>query len=194
MRRGARIVSLPPRSPPVWKARPILPACCHWSSGRSRRSSFSSILRRLCACLVFCPARLRRMKSSVLSTCSFCRSYSARARSIRDVALDDVLVVAERVADELAVLELDDLAADRADEGAIVRHQHERARVLGEVRLEPLDRGQIEVVRRLVHQQEIGLAHQHLGQLEPAALAARQRVDAARRGRSRRTRRRRSGV
>ena len=110
------------------------------------------------------------------------------------VALDDVLVVAERVADELAVLELDDLAADRADEGAIVRHQHERARVLGEVALQPLDGGQIEVVGRLVEQQQVRLAHQHLGQLEPAALAARQRVDRARQIASRRSRRRRSAA
>ena len=120
------------------------------------------------------------MKSSVLSTCSFCRSYSAlRALDARG-ALDDVLVVAERVADELAVLELDDLAADRADEGAVVRDQHERPRVLGEEGLEPLDRGEVEVVGRLVEQQQIGLAHEHLGQLQPAALAARQRVDRAR--------------
>jgi hypothetical protein len=95
------------------------------------------------------------------------------------LALDDVLVVAIRIADEFAVLELDDLPADRPDERAIVRHQHEGARILGEICLEPLDRGQVEVVRRLVHQQEIRLANQHLGELEPASLAARERVDAA---------------
>ncbi len=119
------------------------------------------------------------MKSSVLSTCSFCLSYSACARSMPRGALDDVLVVAKRVARQLAVLQLDDLVADRADEGAIVRDQHERPLVLGEVGLEPLDGGEIEVVGRLVHQEEIGLSHQHLGQLQPAALAARQRVDRA---------------
>src|SRR3954462_474491 len=64
-------------------------------------------------------------------------------------ALDDVLVVAERVAGELAVLQLDDLVADRADEGAIVRHQHERPFVLGEIGLESLDGRQIEMVGRL---------------------------------------------
>ena len=162
-----------------------MPAYCHWSSGRSRRSSFSSILRRLCACLVFWPARLRRMKSSVLSTCSFCRSYSACGALQARVALDDVLVVAERVADELAVLELDDLVADGADEGAVVRDQHERAWVFGEEGLQPLDGRQIQVVGRLVEQQQIGLAHQHLGQLQPPALAARQRVDRRARDRPR---------
>ena len=103
----------------------------------------------------------------------------ARAFQAR-VAFDHVFVVGERIADELARLELDDLAADGADERAVVGHQHERAVVFGQERLQPLDRRQVQVVGRLVEQQQVRLLHQHLRQLEPAALAARQRVDRAR--------------
>ena len=56
-------------------------AIAHTSSGRSRRSSFSSILRRLCACFVFWPAMFLRMKSSVLSINACWRSTSARSRA-----------------------------------------------------------------------------------------------------------------
>ena len=137
---------------------------------------------------------LRRMKSSVLSMCSFCRSYSARARSMPRVALDDVLVVAERVAHELAVLQLDDLAADRADEGAIVRDQHERPVYSARQASSRSMAAEIEVVGRLVEQQQVGLSHQHLGQLQAAALAARQRLDRARPVALARSRRRRRAL
>ena len=41
---------------------------------RDSRSTLSSILRRDLACLVFCPAMLRRMKSSVRAISAACRS------------------------------------------------------------------------------------------------------------------------
>jgi hypothetical protein len=109
------------------------------------------------------------MKSSVFPTCSFCRSYSTRA-------LFDVAVVAKGVANELPTVELDNLLARLPDECAIVRNENEGARVFAKVGLEALDGGEIEVVRRLVHQQEIGLPDQHLRELQPAALAAGKRV------------------
>ena len=95
------------------------------------------------------------------------------------LALDDVLVVAARVDDGLARLELDDVAADRAQKVAIVRDQHERLGPLAQALLEVLGGVDVEVVGRLVEEQQIRLFEQHLGQLEAAALAARQRVDRA---------------
>ena len=65
----ARSESAPSRRPPT---RP---------RGARPRSSLSSILRRLCACFVFCPAMFLRMKSSVLSTKACCRSTSSRSRA-----------------------------------------------------------------------------------------------------------------
>jgi isocitrate/isopropylmalate dehydrogenase len=56
-------------------------ATAHTSSGRSTRSSLSSILRRLCACFVFWPAMFLRMKSCVLSMNACWRSATARSRA-----------------------------------------------------------------------------------------------------------------
>ena len=100
-RRAGREISTPAKRarPPRDAARPLqsstmspdaragakrnatLSATAHTSSGRSSRSSLSSILRRLCACFVFCPAMFLRMKSSVLSMNACCRSSSARSRA-----------------------------------------------------------------------------------------------------------------
>ena len=48
-------------------------------------------------------------------------------------------------------------------------------RCCGQARLEPLDGRQVEVVGRLVQQQDVGRRRQHVGQRRPAQLAARQR-------------------
>ena len=56
--------------------------------------------------------------------------------------------------------------------------EHDRARVVGEKRLEPVDRLDVEVVGRLVEQQQVGLADQRARQQHAAPPAARQRVDA----------------
>ena len=56
-------------------------AAAQASSGRSSRSSLSSIFRRLCACFVFCPAMFLRMNSSVFRTSPSCRSTSARPQA-----------------------------------------------------------------------------------------------------------------
>ena len=61
------------------------------------------------------------------------------------------------------------------NEGAIVRHQHEGSRILGQARLQTLDGREIEVIGGLVEQEQIRLADQNFGQLQPAALAAGQR-------------------
>src|SRR6185312_8779662 len=95
------------------------------------------------------------------------------------LAVDDVAIVAARVDDHLAALDLDDVAAHRTQEVAIVRDEHERLGPLAQALFEVLGGFDVEVVGRLVEEQEVRLFEQHLGQLEAAALAARQRVDRA---------------
>jgi hypothetical protein len=58
---------------------------------------------------------------------------------------------------------------------AVVAHDHERGRLGFEQRLEPEDAVEIEVVGRLVHEQQVGGAHQRLGDREPLAPAAGER-------------------
>jgi len=95
------------------------------------------------------------------------------------IALDHVLVVRVGVADKLAVLELDDLSAGSLDEGAVVGTTRNApgSRKMG---FQTLDGGQIQVVGRLVEQQQIRLSRQHLGQFQPATFAARKRGHRAR--------------
>ena len=54
--------------------------------------------------------------------------------------------------------------------------QHQRAALCGETRLQPLDGRQVEVVGRLVQQQDVRPGRQHVGQRCPAQLAARQQL------------------
>jgi hypothetical protein len=82
-----------------------------------------------------------------------------------------------RVAAQDAAVELDDARGHGVDEGAVVRHHHQRAAPAGQQGLQPLDRVHVEVVGRLVQQQHIGPRHQRLGQRHAFLLAARQPVD-----------------
>ena len=61
---------------------------------------------------------------------------------------------------------------DVVEEVAIVRHGDDRARVLVQMPLQPGDALGVEVVRRLVEQQQVGLFEQHLAQRHAAPLAA----------------------
>ena len=69
-------------------------------------------------------------------------------------------------------LELEHRRADRLQEPAIVRHQHDRGIGAGELLLEPLQRRDVEVVRRLVQQQQIGVAGQGARKRATRELAA----------------------
>ena len=64
-----------------------------------------------------------------------------------------------------------------------MRHGDDGAGVLGQMPLEPGDALGVEVVRRLVEQQQVGLLEQHLAQRHAAPLAAgeRRHVGVARR-------------
>ena len=83
-----------------------------------------------------------------------------------------------------AAVELEDPAGDVVEEVAVVGDRHDRAGVVLEELLEPVDALGVEVVRRLVEQQQIRTAEQQAAQGDAAPLATRQR---------RRRRRRRAG-
>ncbi len=71
-------------------------------------------------------------------------------------------------------------AGQALQERAVVTDHHERAGVPAQPVLQPLDRGEIEVVGRLVHQQQIGVLRKRAGDACPTPLAA---AGACRRGR-----------
>jgi hypothetical protein len=72
-------------------------------------------------------------------------------------------------------VELEDPAGDVVEEVAIVGHRDDGPLVVVEVALEPPHRLRIQVVGRLVEQQQVRLAQQQPAQCHPAALAARER-------------------
>ena len=71
-----------------------------------------------------------------------------------------------------AAVELEDPAGDVVEEVAVVGHGDDGALVLLEVALEPGDRLGVEVVGRLVEQQQVGRAEQQPAERDAAALAA----------------------
>ena len=77
--------------------------------------------------------------------------------------------------DALAAIELEDPARDVVEEVAVVRDGDDGAGILRQRPLEPRHRFGVEVVRRLVEQQQVGLRQQQPAQRDSAALAAGQR-------------------
>ena len=76
-----------------------------------------------------------------------------------------------------AAVELENPAGDVVEEIAIVRDGDDGAGVVLEEALEPGDRFGVEMVGRLVEQQQVGRLQQQAAQRDAAALAARQRRD-----------------
>ena len=81
--------------------------------------------------------------------------------------------------DAAAAVELEDPAGDVVEEVAVVRHGHDRALVVREEALEPEHRLGVEVVRRLVEEEQVGRGEEQPAERDPAALAARERLDVA---------------
>ena len=65
--------------------------------------------------------------------------------------------VGTRPGRQLPAVEIDDTRRERREERAVVRHEQQRAGELAQVVLQPADRVDVEVVRRLVEQEQIGL-------------------------------------
>ena len=90
-------------------------------------------------------------------------------------ALLEVLVDAARhVREAAAIGDGVDVVADALDEVAVMADHDERARPAVEQILERGQRVDVEIVRRLVEQQHVGLGHHQPHQLEPAPFAARE--------------------
>ena len=69
-------------------------------------------------------------------------------------------------------LELEHRGPDRLEEPAVVRDEHDGRVEALEALLEPLERRDVEVVRRLVEEQEVGVAREGPGERGPRELAA----------------------
>ncbi len=79
--------------------------------------------------------------------------------------------------DAPAAVELEDPVGDVVEEVAVVGDRHDRARVLLQEALEPVDRLGVEVVGRLVEQQQVGVAEEQPAERDAALLAAGQGRD-----------------
>ena len=98
---------------------------------------------------------------------------------VADRPLALVEVVVPRVHRDLAVVDLGDLRHDAVHEVAVVRGHQQRAGARFQEAFEPDDRLDVEMVGRLVHQQDVGLAEQHARHRHAHLPAAGQRADVA---------------
>ncbi len=82
------------------------------------------------------------------------------------------VVVAAGVGDDGLVVDIGDVGADVVEEVAVVRDDDEAAVVGAEIILEPVDGIEIEVVGRLVEQEDAGVAEEGLSEQDADFLAA----------------------
>jgi len=73
-----------------------------------------------------------------------------------------------------ACLELEHRGPDRLEEPAVVGDEDDGGVEIGQITLEPLERGDVEVVGRLVEEQELGAGGERTRQRRPGQLAARE--------------------
>ena len=79
------------------------------------------------------------------------------------------------VGDAAAAVEFEDPAGDVVEEVAVVGDDQDRARIGAQMPFEPVDRLGVEMVGRLVEQQQLGLFEQQPAERDAAPLAARER-------------------
>ena len=139
-------------------------------AARSARSAISARTRP--------SLRVRRALTPCRSHASSCasflssRSSSRASASSAAVLLLEVARVAARPRREPAAIELDDARGERGEEGAVVGDEQERAGIAAQVLLEPADRVDVEMVGRLVEQQQVRLGDQRAAEQRAAAPAA----------------------
>ena len=92
------------------------------------------------------------------------------------VVLDQVVAVVADVVGERAQRQVGDARDDRVEEEAVVRDEDHRVRIGVQVLLEPVARFEIEMVGRLVEQQQIRLAEQQLRERDAHLPAAGKRL------------------
>ena len=93
------------------------------------------------------------------------------------LALLEIRRVIAGVVGETSARHLGDPLHAHVEKVAIVRHRDHRPGVLGEEALEPRDRLGVEVVGRLVEQQQVGTLEEQPAERHAAALAPRERLD-----------------
>ncbi len=94
------------------------------------------------------------------------------------ISFDALPVIGAVVAPERrqpAIAQLPDAGHDRIEEGAVMRRDEQRSRPAAEMLLQPLERPDVEVVRRLVEQEQVGVGDHEAGEGGPGLLPARQR-------------------
>src|SRR5580658_5536651 len=102
------------------------------------------------------------------------RGLLAQAQALVGFVL--LVVALEEMHSRLA-FEGQDVGRDPVEEPAVVADHQHRAGELTQRVLERAQRLDVQVVRGLVEQQHVGAREQRLGQMQPAALAARERAD-----------------
>ena len=95
----------------------------------------------------------------------------------RERLLAAVGAVAHRVVLAAPELELEHAGGDALQEPAVVRDEQDRAGQRRQLVLEPFERAQVEVVRGLVEQQQVGLRREHARERRARQLAARERAE-----------------
>ncbi len=85
--------------------------------------------------------------------------------------------VAAGIADQFRLFEMQDGLGDAIDEIAVMRDECQRARIARQPAFEPEDRIEIEVIGRLVEQQQITGCKERARQIQPHPPAAREGVD-----------------
>ena len=139
---------------------------------RVTRSILSSFFARDCAWRARVPARKRVTKRSSRSISSCWRSIARPSASSR--AAFSLRQACQVPLKKLAAagLELEHRGAHRLEEPAVVGDEHDGGVERLQVALEPLQRGDVEVVGRLVEQQQVGVARERAGERRARELAA----------------------
>ena len=136
-------------------------------------SSFASILSRDCAWRAL--VALARKRSTKACRCLRCASCFLASLSVERLALAALALerrIAAAIERELAGLEMQDPIDRVVEQVAVVADHDHGVRIAREVILQPERAFEIEIVGRLVEQQQIGLGEQHGRERDPHAPAA----------------------
>ena len=108
---------------------------------------------------------------------SCCSSYSLTRRDHALLAHRQVLRVWRRIVFEASEREIERASSDPVQEIPIVGHDQAGAVPTSQERLEPLQHLEVEVVGRLIEQQQVRVGEQGLGQRDTSFLATAEAVD-----------------
>ena len=89
-------------------------------------------------------------------------------------ALHFEVAVVAAISGGLTVFDVDDAIDHAIEKLTVMRDQQQRARIIAQPLFQPQDGIEVQVIGRLVQQQQVGAAHQGLGQIEPYPPTARE--------------------